>query len=478
MPQKDKIIRGKAYVLGDNVDTDQIIPAKYLNLVPTIPEEYRGLGAHALEGLPDSFPRFVREGQTASEYAVIVAGRNFGCGSSREHAPVALGAAGVRAVLAESYARIFFRNAVATGEVYPLETLERLCDFFTTGDEVEISLESLTVRHLSSGYNFELKPLGAVGPVIEAGGLFRYARATGMIAAPPSETGAAPAASPASAAPSEPDAPAPAPQDPPAETRRTTRLIAVANQKGGVGKTTTVVNLSAYLADKGQKVLVVDLDPQANASSGLGVAIRDGGSLYRVLLGEGSAGDRIQSTAYPGLDIIPSELDLAGSEVDIVQMDQYLRRLAFAVEPVAGSGRYDFIFVDCPPSLGILTMNALSAADAMIVPIQCEYYALEGLSVITRLVERLRASHTNPRIEIEGILLTMYDARTKLSSDVVEEVRRHFGDKVYETVIPRNVRLSEAPSFGKPVMHFARFSSGAMAYDNFAKEFLRRARRS
>jgi 3-isopropylmalate/(R)-2-methylmalate dehydratase small subunit len=175
------VIRGKVYVLGDNVDTDQIIPAHYLNLVPTIPAEYRQLGAHAMSGLPDDFPPFVRPETGRSEYAIVVAGRNFGCGSSREHAPIALGAAGVRAVVAESYARIFFRNAVATGELYPLETGERLCDFFRTGDEAEVDMDAHRIVHGPSTRSFALQPLGDVAPVIQAGGLFRYARATGMI---------------------------------------------------------------------------------------------------------------------------------------------------------------------------------------------------------------------------------------------------------------------------------------------------------
>jgi 3-isopropylmalate/(R)-2-methylmalate dehydratase small subunit len=179
------LIRGSVYVLGDNVDTDQIIPAHCLNLVPTIPEEYRRLGALAFSGLPDGLPPFVRPGAERSDYAIVVAGRNFGCGSSREHAPVALGAAGVRAVVAESYARIFFRNAVATGELYPLETDARLRDLFRTGDEAEIDLGEHVIRHLPSGRRFPVKPLGAVAPVVEAGGIFQYARAAGMIPARP-----------------------------------------------------------------------------------------------------------------------------------------------------------------------------------------------------------------------------------------------------------------------------------------------------
>ncbi|MBM4142055.1 MAG: 3-isopropylmalate dehydratase [Lentisphaerae bacterium] len=176
------VIAGRVYVLGDNVDTDQIIPAQYLNLVPTIPEEYARLGTHALAGLPDTMPAFVPPGATKSPYVIIVSGRNFGCGSSREHAPIALGAAGVRAVVAESYARIFFRNAVATGELYPLESADRLCDVFRTGDEATLDPADETIVHAPSGRAWRLKPLGAVGPVIAAGGIFGYARAAGMLA--------------------------------------------------------------------------------------------------------------------------------------------------------------------------------------------------------------------------------------------------------------------------------------------------------
>ena len=184
VPSAEKVIRARVYVLRDNIDTDQIIPAMYLNLVPTIPEEYAKLGQYALAGLPDGAQPFVQPGERKSKYGIVIAGRNFGCGSSREHAPVALGAAGVRAVVAESYARIFFRNAVATGELYPLEATKRLCDLFSTGDEAQIDLEASTLTRISdAGERFELRPLGAVGPVVAAGGIFGYARETGMIKA-------------------------------------------------------------------------------------------------------------------------------------------------------------------------------------------------------------------------------------------------------------------------------------------------------
>jgi chromosome partitioning protein len=255
------------------------------------------------------------------------------------------------------------------------------------------------------------------------------------------------------------------------------RIIALANQKGGVGKTTTAVNLAACLARSGLNVLLIDLDPQCNASSGLGSEpeSRAGGSVYGPLLGEGNLAERIRHTAIKRLDLVPAEVDLAGAEIDVARSDRYLHRFSDIVLPLAGEGRYDFILVDCPPSLGILTMNALAAAEAVIVPTQCEYYALEGLAVICRLIDQIRGGGANPRLEMNGILMTMFDGRTNLSGQVVEEVRRHFGDRVYGTVIPRNVRLSEAPSHGLPVVEYDASSSGAKAYLQFAKEFLARA---
>ncbi|OVE74758.1 hypothetical protein BVX97_06555 [bacterium E08(2017)] len=252
------------------------------------------------------------------------------------------------------------------------------------------------------------------------------------------------------------------------------KVIAIANQKGGVGKTTTVINLAAALGELDKKILVVDLDPQSNATSGLGVESTPGCSIYQALLGDASVTGLIQTTQVKGVDLIPAELDLAGSEVDIARMDSYLHCLNNALLPVtsAENSAYDFILFDCPPSLGILTMNSLAAAHSIIVPMQCEYYALEGLSVIIDLIYRLRDSGTNPGLGLEGIIMTMVDKRTNLSSQVIQEVRNHFGEFVYDATIPRNVRLSEAPSHGMPATMYDPSSSGAQAYRDFAKELI------
>lgn len=253
------------------------------------------------------------------------------------------------------------------------------------------------------------------------------------------------------------------------------KVVAIANQKGGVGKTTTVINLAACLGEIGQNVLVVDLDPQSNASSGFGLEETGGLSLYNALLGNASSTELIQSTSVPGVDIIPAELDLAGTEVEIARMDTYLHCLRNTLVPITHdeNSKYDFVLFDCPPSLGILTMNSLSAAHSVIVPMQCEYYALEGLSVIIDLIHQLRNSGTNPALGLEGILMTMFDKRTNLSEQVVDEVKSHFRDFVYDSTIPRNVRLSEAPSHGMPINIYDPASRGAAAYRAFAKEFLK-----
>lgn len=253
-----------------------------------------------------------------------------------------------------------------------------------------------------------------------------------------------------------------------------TRVIAIANQKGGVGKTTTAVNLAACLSECRKKVLLVDLDPQANASSGMGLERIEGASIYEALLGESPARDKIRRTVMDRLDIIPSEMDLCGAELDVARLDRHLFRFKDALAPIVEEGAYDYILVDCPPSLGVLTMNALAAADTLFIPIQCEYYALEGLSVITRLIKRVQESGTNPYLAIEGILMTMYDGRTNLAQQVVQEVKNHFGDLVYEIMIPRSVRLSEAPSYGQPIILYDDNCPGAKAYRQAAREWIKR----
>jgi chromosome partitioning protein len=253
-----------------------------------------------------------------------------------------------------------------------------------------------------------------------------------------------------------------------------TKVIALANQKGGVGKTTTAVNLAACVAAVGRRVLLFDLDPQANATSGLGLEKVEGASAYRPLLGEGGLLDKIQSTSFERLDIIPSEVDLCGLDIELARSENHLHRVAMAMRPVIESQRFEVIFVDCPPSLGVLTLNALAAADAVLVPLQCEYYALEGISMLNKIMGQLHDTGVNPRLELLGVAMTMFDSRTKLSHQVVSEVREHFGDRVFETMIPRSTRLAEAPSFGKPIIHYDKYSSGAAAYELLAQELLAR----
>jgi chromosome partitioning protein len=246
------------------------------------------------------------------------------------------------------------------------------------------------------------------------------------------------------------------------------RILAIANQKGGVGKTTTAVNLGAALAESGLRTLVVDLDPQGNASTGLGINPRDvGASIYDVLMHDVPAMDAVEPTSLKNLFVIPATIDLAGAEIELVpafSRELKLRRALDAVRP-----KYDLILIDCPPSLGLLTVNGLAAADDVIVPIQCEYYALEGLGQLLRNVALVRSS-LNATLDVRGIILTMYDGRTSLARQVENEVREHFGSKVYKTVVPRTVRLSEAPSFGQPIIVFDSTSRGARAYRNLAKE--------
>ncbi|MGC9941982.1 MAG: ParA family protein [Verrucomicrobiota bacterium] len=253
-----------------------------------------------------------------------------------------------------------------------------------------------------------------------------------------------------------------------------TKVIAVANQKGGVGKTTTAVNLAACLAALGQRVLLFDLDPQANATSGLGLEKIEGASAYRVLLGEGGLLEKVKPTNYERLEIIPSEVDLCAADIEIARMENHLQRLTQSLQPVLDSGRFDLVLVDCPPSLGILTLNAFTASDGILVPLQCEYYALEGISMMNRVLGQLREAGVNPRLEIFGVVMTMFDGRTKLANEVVGEVRNLFVGKVFETVIPRTTRLAEAPSFGKPIIDYDKYSSGSAAYELLAQEFLLR----
>jgi len=251
-----------------------------------------------------------------------------------------------------------------------------------------------------------------------------------------------------------------------------TKIVALANQKGGVGKTTTAINLGASVAACERKVLIVDLDPQANATSGVGLSKNEEQSMYPVLVDGAPMRDIIRATELPTLSIAPSSVDLVGAEIELreaIGREFHLRKALADVK-----GDFDYVLIDSPPSLGLLTINALTAADSVLVPMQCEYFALEGISQLLSTIERVRDA-VNPALEIEGIALTMYDERMNLSRQVAEEVRTHFGEKVYKTVIPRNVRLGEAPSFGKPIILYDIRSRGSEAYLNLAREFIQRA---
>lgn len=248
------------------------------------------------------------------------------------------------------------------------------------------------------------------------------------------------------------------------------KIIAIANQKGGVGKTTTAVNLSSCLAFRGKKVLIIDIDPQGNTTSGLGVDKKNvSKSIYDVLINDDKIKDTLVDTAIEDLKLCASNIQLAGAEVELVPLMSREMRLKMAISEVKND--FDFILMDCPPSLGLLTINSLTAADTILVPIQCEYYALEGLSQLMDTV-RLVQKHLNPKLDVEGVVLTMFDARTNLSLQVVEEVKKHFRNKVYRTVIPRNVRLSEAPSFGLPIILYDAKSKGAECYLELAAEVI------
>ncbi|MDN5346577.1 MAG: chromosome partitioning protein [Clostridia bacterium] len=250
------------------------------------------------------------------------------------------------------------------------------------------------------------------------------------------------------------------------------RIIAIANQKGGVGKTTTAVNLSAALALRGKRVLLIDSDPQGNATSGLGIAAEKlRGSIYDVLINQVPLQDVLLPTDIKNLDVVPAAVELAGAEVELVSVEGREKRLSASIKQVAGG--YEFLFIDCPPSLGLLTLNALTAAQGVLIPIQCEYYALEGLGKLLNTIQ-LVTRYLNPKLKIIGVLLTMFDGRTNLSIQVVDEVKRHFGEKVFKTIIPRNIRLSEAPSHGKPVVTYDPKSRGAEVYMELAQEVLER----
>ncbi|MFT6562625.1 MAG: chromosome partitioning protein [Limisphaerales bacterium] len=265
------------------------------------------------------------------------------------------------------------------------------------------------------------------------------------------------------------------------------RVIAIANQKGGVGKTTTAVNLSACLGALGKRVLLIDMDAQANCTSGLGLEKTPNESLYPVLLGESTLEEKIKETDYAGVSLIPSEFDLCAAEVELARMsfdvdngetdenrERHLTWLKEALQPIVNGPRFDVVLIDCPPSLGKLTLSVLIAAHGLLIPLQCEYYSLEGISSITDLMEKLRTSGVNKNLELTGVLMTMFDSRTNLSRLVVSEVRKHFGDKVFRTVIPRATRVAESPSHGKPILYYDPYSAGSAAYEGTSKELAKR----
>ncbi len=249
------------------------------------------------------------------------------------------------------------------------------------------------------------------------------------------------------------------------------KVIAIANQKGGVGKTTTAVNLSTILAKKGKKVLMIDTDPQGNATSGLGIDKNVNFSVYDVIINDVEIENTLQQTIVKNLEICPSNINLAGAEVELVSMMSREQRLKEKID--SQKDKYDYIIIDCPPSLGLITLNAFTAADSVLIPVQCEYYALEGLGQLLNTINLVK-KHLNKELKVEGALLTMFDIRTNLSNQVVQEVNQYFENKVYKTVIPRNVKLSEAPSYGMPISVYDPKSKGAKAYDKFVKEFLKK----
>ena len=248
------------------------------------------------------------------------------------------------------------------------------------------------------------------------------------------------------------------------------KIISIANQKGGVGKTTTSVSLSAILAKKGKKILMIDMDPQGNGTSGLGIDKNVKFSVYDVIIDDVEIENTIKKTEIENLDVCPSNINLAGAEVELVDMEEREQRLKSKLDKI--KEKYDYIIIDCPPSFGLVTLNAFTASDSVLIPVQCEYYALEGLGQLINTINLVK-KHLNKSLYIEGALLTMYDARTNLSNQVVKEVKRYFEDKVYKVVIPRNVKLSEAPSYGMPITLYDKRSKGAKCYEKLAKEFLK-----
>lgn len=252
------------------------------------------------------------------------------------------------------------------------------------------------------------------------------------------------------------------------------KIIAIANQKGGVGKTTTAINLSAGLATRGKKILLLDLDPQANATSGLGSEASSEGCMYHPLIGEARVQDKIIPTRIENLSIVPGDMDLAGVEIELAQMPDYLIRLRQILDELAKTTNYDYVILDTPPSLGVLMTSSLAAADEIIIPLQCEWFGLEGLAKIVHVIERIKESGVGSPVMLEGILMTMYDGRTNLSRQVVEEVQKYFPEQLYRSVIPRTIRIGEAPSFGLTIFEHDPNGAGSLAYQNFAEEFLSR----
>lgn len=251
-------------------------------------------------------------------------------------------------------------------------------------------------------------------------------------------------------------------------------IFTIANQKGGVGKTTTAINLAAALAEKKIPTLVIDLDPQANATSGLGVEKVEGGSIYGPLTGNGTVEELVKETAFPNLFLLPSEVDMAAVEMELGQHEDYLLQLRKCLTGLVASEKYRAIILDCPPALGMLSMNSLAAADYLLITLQTEYLAMEGLGQILKVVDQLKEAGVNPKLEIGGIIMTMFDIRTNLSRQVVEEVKSHLADKMFKSIIPRSIRLSEAPSFGQPILQYDTSSVGAQAYRDLAKEVISR----